>query len=745
MSAGAHEQHDALREQLMRQLGERLLEISEGRGYDPDGDEGWAAVQAVGTEVGLGVADADDLHIRNRALCGGESGQLRTLVEARGFSLASMSRMFERGVGGHERRRKRDGVFYTPEWISRYIVTHTIGARLGELGDELELERVAAGDARGYERALRRYAERIDALAIVDPACGAGAFLLAAFERLMLARRWLATELARVSKGRAPFDPHAASRATLEHNLHGVDLDRESVDFTRLMLALRAAVPGSMPTTNICRGDALDAREFDWRQAFPAVFERRDAGFDCVIGNPPYVKLQQFRKLREDVAEYLVRGRTRAGAPVFESTQTGNFDLYLPFIENGVALLNTCGKLGYVAPSSWLLSEYGEGLRRFVRRTRSLARWIDFEGHQVFADATTYTALQFFAGSPQASVRVGFAPRGPEDLAALDSGAGESSIAWSQLPERGAWQLMPPAKLALWDRLRAGCPTLAAVSEQIAVGVQTSADSIYHLRKLGAGRYRAGSGKRGIEVALEDAIMRPLISGAEANRYVEPSTATYVLFPYTCAEDRATLISAQTLAERFPLAWAYLRSHERALRGRERGKMDRDDRWWGYNYPKNLVKQHLPKLVVAQTVPSLRVAYDESGRHCLNNVRVNAVFTQTPERAWFLLGVLNAPVADFIFRAIAKRKVGGYFEANKQFIAPLPIPTATAEQEAAVAARARRLQALHTRRARAEALGVELEFAAEISVAERELDVMIYALYGLSEAEIELIETGELL
>jgi len=126
--------------------------------------------------------------------------------------------------------------------------------------------------------------------------------------------------------------------------------------------------------------------------------------------------------------------------------------------------------------------------------------------------------------------------------------------------------------------------------------------------------------------------------------------------------------------------------------------MDQDNKWWAYNYPKNLDKQELPKLCVAQTVPNLRLFYDHSGNYYFNNVRVNGILPYSIPDGWFLLGVMDAPVADFVFKRIAKPKEGGYYEANKQFIAPLPIPRATEEEKSEVAELAKRLQQLHTQR-----------------------------------------------
>ena len=127
------------------------------------------------------------------------------------------------------------------------------------------------------------------------------------------------------------------------------------------------------------------------------------------------------------------------------------------------------------------------------------------------------------------------------------------------------WLLVTGAERDLIDKLgrngrRLDDPTL---TRNIFVGIQTSADHIYHLTRLGPNRYEekpARGQARGRVVQIEDAIMKPLVSGSEAKRYIAPQTDTYLLFPYHVAEGRAQLISAATLEADFPLAWAYLLS-----------------------------------------------------------------------------------------------------------------------------------------------------------------------------------------
>lgn len=265
------------------------------------------------------------------------------------------------------------------------------------------------------------------------------------------------------------------------------------------------------------------------------------------------------------------------------------------------------------------------------------------------------------------------------------------------------WLLLSGAERSLIDKLYKRCKRLddGENTSQIYQGLITSADAIYHLKKLGNNRYlctpKGAEADPAYEVQIEDQIMKPLVSGAEAKRYIAPKTDTYLLFPYDVSGGQVSLIDERSFNRQYPKAWNYLKSYKSDLKSREGGKFDDDD-WYRFGRHQNLDKQEVRKLIVAQTVPSLRVSFDDSGECYLNNVRVNGIIPSDGLDPWFLTGVLNAPVCDFVFRRIAKPKDGGWFEANRQFIAPLPIPPASAKQRDDVARRARGLQARHTAR-----------------------------------------------
>jgi len=646
-------------------------------------------------------------------------------VHARRVDLATWGHAFERSLQGE---RKSGGIYYTPVWLARLVVGNTLGPRLEALRRAAGLEESLPADAR-LER-LDDYAACLARVTLIDPACGSGAFLLEAQRQLRAA--WRALDEERASLTGASRPPDSAPPLLV----YGVDIQPEAVELSRFLLWLDAARP-ELPLDafdkRVLAGNALFDSAFDFQASFPEVFAQQ--GFDCVVGNPPYVKLQNLRQQDDAFASWLLAARLPDGRPRYRTTQTGNFDIYLPFIERGLELLGPDGQLGFVAPSTWLKSGNGAGLRRLLLETQQLWRWVDFGDAQLFDAAATYTAAQFFRKKPSHIVECVLSPASPVD--GIDWTVIDAHVPYAQLDPERPWVFASSAERFLLQRLHQSCQPLEHVARAIVVGIQTSADHVYHLSKQYPGTYLTQAGHL---VELEDEILRPLLSGDEAKRYAIQPSPRCLLFPYDDGAEPVRLIDRARLARDFPQTWSYLRACEPELRARENGAFD-DASWYRFGRNQNIDKQRLPKLGVAQTVPHLRVFFDAEAAYCFNNVRVNGILTETLDDGWFLLGVLNGKVADFVFRRIAKPKRGGYFEANKQFIAPLPIPKATAAQKREVAELARRLQKHHTAEYR---LPSKLDDAAaidrrEIEAAERELEALLARLYGLSPSEIELL------
>ena len=291
-------------------------------------------------------------------------------------------------------KRKRDGVFYTPQYITKYIVENTIGRLCAEKKAEMGINEAEYFADKNRQTAtkkrllaqLTKYREWLLSITICDPACGSGAFLNAALQFLMAEHKLLDEMEAKVTNSSIVFPD--VENSILENNLYGVDINEESVEIARLALWLRTAKPHrklNSLNNNIKCGNSLISdpaiageKAFDWKKEFPQVFEK--GGFDVVIGNPPYVQLQSMGAM-SDV--YATCG--------FESYNK-SADLYCLFTERGYNLLKPNGLQSFIMQNKWMLVDYGKELRRFLSKT-ALRQILNFGDIQFFQDATTYVCI----------------------------------------------------------------------------------------------------------------------------------------------------------------------------------------------------------------------------------------------------------------------------------------------------------------------------------------------------------------
>ena len=291
-------------------------------------------------------------------------------------------------------KRKKDGVFYTPKYITKYIVENTVGKLCKEKKAALDIvDDHFATDKKTPQKIkeallnkLDTYREWLLQLTIVDPACGSGAFLNEALNFLIKEHQYLQELEAKLRNVPIVFAYH--SESILENNLFGVDLNEESVEIAKLSLWLRTAEPNRKLNSlnhNIKCGNSLidDAavagdKAFNWQQEFPQVFAK--GGFDVVIGNPPYGA-----KLDEDSINYFRNN--------YESV-IGHSEVYYIFIDKTIKnLVRHDGLVGFIIPNAWLSNKYAKKLRQILLEENTILNLINFNRQIIFEDANVETAI----------------------------------------------------------------------------------------------------------------------------------------------------------------------------------------------------------------------------------------------------------------------------------------------------------------------------------------------------------------
>ena len=298
-------------------------------------------------------------------------------------------------INSQKTKRKKDGIFYTPKYITKYIVENTLGKLCEEKRTELGIvdEEYAKGRKNRKKEIVRSLDKKLDdyrnwllTLTILDPACGSGAFLNQALEFLINEHHKIDDLRGQLLGGAILFSDITTD--ILEKNIYGVDLNEESVEIAKLSLWLRTAQKGRKLNTlsnNIKCGNSLiddpevaGEKAFNWQIEFPEIF--KNGGFDVVIGNPPYVHLEKIKETSIALknADY--------------KTYHSQGDIYCVFVEKGMDLLKPKGLISYIMPNKWLQAGYGKPLREYFLKYK-MFELIDFGDIQIFDGATTYPCI----------------------------------------------------------------------------------------------------------------------------------------------------------------------------------------------------------------------------------------------------------------------------------------------------------------------------------------------------------------
>ncbi|MFH1911659.1 MAG: N-6 DNA methylase [Pseudomonadota bacterium] len=660
--------------------------------------------------------------------------------------------------------KKAGGVFYTPKTIVDTIVEGTVG-------------RLLEG----------RTPAKADRLRILDPACGSGSFLIQAYQRLLdgYRDRYVEGGPEKRTKGRRPVLYQAAGgewrlttserKRILLNGIYGVDIDPQAVEVTKLSLLIKVLEGESGETltsslklfheralpdlsANIRCGNSLigpdfydgelpgllDEEEryrinvFDWKAEFPGVFAA--AGFDAVIGNPPYIRIQTMKEWAPLEVEFYKTAFAAAGK--------GNYDIYVTFVEKGLGLLNAKGRLGFILPHKFFNAQYGEPLRDLLAKGKHLTEVVHFGDAQVFSGATTYTCLLFLKKSGSEDCRF----LKIDDLEAWQkTGQGTEGAIPATTITAAEWNFTVGRGADLFEKLRLMPVKLGDVADRMYQGPITSADTVYLFKE-----YRRGSDNKTTEVLskeldqwvpVESKILKPVVRSGRIRRY-EAGPSALVLFPYDVKDNAARLYSPEEMKLDYPLAWSYLQANKKLLENREKGKF-KDDQWYRYGRTQNLGLWEQPKLMVPYMITELAAYLDRSDRFYFINVTTGGygITTGRPDvTLLYLCGLLNSRLLDFYLKQVSTNFQGGYLSAGKQYIEQLPIrvidfaDVADRERHDRMVSLVEEMLALHRQLAAARTAHEQENLKRQIDAADRRIDRLVYDLYDLTDEEIRIVE-----
>jgi type I restriction-modification system DNA methylase subunit len=568
--------------------------------------------------------------------------------------------------------RHAGGVYYTPQYIVDYIVSNTLG-------------KVLKG----------KTPEEAASLRVLDPACGSGSFLLGAFSVLVewhrhyyeahKSERKYRSDWYETSEGELRLSLRKKAEL-LKRCLFGVDLDPQAVEVSIMSLYLKMLEEGFdhgqdemfkkaiLPelSANIRRGNSLVDRDqlygqnmfgdediiaFDWN-------DFGTEGFDVIVGNPPYIKTQELQAYQPKTAELYKK--------LYKTATSGNYDIYVLFIERAISLLNDHGLLGYICPHKFFSSNYGVKTRELLSEKSLVSRIIFFGTNQVFENATTYTCLLFLDSKAHEYFQYHACTKDEELESSLMSELSFQEIALNTL-SNNSWVFPNYGSKALVAIN--GTKSLEEVTSNIFQGPKAGADPVFILSAISKTDSVTICQSKSLnrQVSIETAILKSYVKGKYIRRFRIERGDEVTIFPYIDGQ----LIPEKKLQELYPLAHAYLseKTNKDILIAREEGRFRKI--WWSYSRPQNMRILFTKKILTPFNAFNASYSYDPNGDFVFSagvsgayGIVIDAKYSFTYE---YLLGLLNSTILDKQLKTISTALRGDYFSYENKYIKQLPI------------------------------------------------------------------------
>ena len=461
-------------------------------------------------------------------------------------------------------------------------------------------------------------------VAVCDPACGNGQFLAAVVERVCARMRRCRSEAAR-----------NAYRATLQQ-LTGFDISRSALRDCRARLnaVVRKHGCGDIPW-RLYPLDAIERRA--WKE--------HAGSFDCVVGNPPYVRIQHLEAERR---ERINRGRWRL--------MSGCSDLFILFFEMGLELLKPQGRLIFITPNSWMKTESGRALRECLRARHEIRSIIDFGEHQLFDNATTYTAIVEIRKGRKSGANGHIIPA--RKCTGFAAAAPEFSEGQVDTRDAAFWAVLSSQEQRFINRIRARPKRLFDVAD-IHVGIQTLADDVFILPAGNAANASL------MPLDIEESITRRIYK-ASTMKNGRDHIDRRIIYPYR----RGKLLPEEELRESYPKAYAHLLRHKRRLLARDKGAFDAK-KWYGFGRDVAIVSGFGEKILTSAMNPT------PNFQHCVDaDSLFYAGYAVKPKAGvclTTLLAELNSETMDRYIRLFSRPYRNGWYSYAKSFIASFPV------------------------------------------------------------------------
>ncbi|EAH9620723.1 class I SAM-dependent DNA methyltransferase [Campylobacter jejuni] len=470
---------------------------------------------------------------------------------------------------------------------------------------------------------------------------------------------------------------------------------------------------------------------FEWRFEFPEILDDDGnfKGFDLIIGNPPYIRIQGLDK---NSSQYYKKHFKVASK---------NYDIYILFIEQCFKLIKKQGVISFIMPHKWFNADFGVNLREFAKD--KISKIISFEEFQIF-DASTYTALQWFENNSlhlkfiQADKNI----KTKEEMSNFIFNLKEENFKMINNKKLSSsfWSFEENSNQEIFSKINQHISVKDLF--RVFVGLQTSKDSVYFLKDCQENKnsVKGYSKELDKEVEIEKEILKPLLMGDSFHRYEKPISNSMVLFPYYRQDNtdvkKMCLYDENELKSKFPKAWEYLKECESILRARENGRFD-NEKWYQFGRTQGINQENISKLLCPDICNNTHFVLDNLGEFYFTTTIYGYVRNEEYKNLdyKYLMAVLNSSLTWWFLQKTSVVMRGGFYRIKPAYIEKFCIPKINSKNEKLADELINSVDEILKAK--------EQDKNANTQELENKINSLVYKLYNLTEEEIKIIENKE--